>query len=160
MKSLLLVLVTTALMAQQRNLEGKRDSPVRVVIYEDLQCSDCANFRIMLDLHLMPKYAAKVAFEHRDLPLPKHKWARRAAIAARYFDGVRPELGLRFRQETMARMKSIPPEKFDEYVAEFAKANGTDGAKAVAALNDASLIALVEEETPSGAVMRSPFFFT
>jgi len=30
-------------------VEGNASSPVRVVIYEDLQCSDCAAFRKMLE---------------------------------------------------------------------------------------------------------------
>ena len=36
-------------------VEGKPDSEVRVLIYEDLQCSDCAVFRKMLDEKLLPR---------------------------------------------------------------------------------------------------------
>ena len=59
----LFVLSAVTAMAQTHLVEGKADSPVRVLIYEDLQCPDCADFRVMLDQKLLPKYGAKVAFE-------------------------------------------------------------------------------------------------
>ena len=68
--------------ADQHVIEGALQSPVRVLIYEDLQCPDCTDFRRMLDTQLLPRYAAKVRFEHRDFPLAKHVWARKAAISA------------------------------------------------------------------------------
>ena len=71
--------------ASERLVEGKAGSDVRVLIYEDLQCSDCAAFRKMLDENLLPRYAGSVAFEHRDFPLAKHAWARKAAVASRHF---------------------------------------------------------------------------
>ena len=57
--------------------EGNPTSPVKVVIYDDLQCSDCQNFRTMLDQKILPRYGDKVAFVHRDFPLGKHYWARK-----------------------------------------------------------------------------------
>ena len=65
--------------AEQHLMEGAAQSTVQVLIYEDLQCPDCADFRIMLDQQLLPRYAATVRFEHRDFPLAKHAWARKAA---------------------------------------------------------------------------------
>ena len=72
--------------AAQHLIEGLAQSPVRVIVYEDLQCPDCADFRVMLDEKLLPRFASTVRFEHRDFPLAKHAWARKAAIAARFFD--------------------------------------------------------------------------
>ena len=65
-------------------VEGNPASSVKVLIYEDLQCGDCARFRVLLDQKLLPKYGSRVAFVHRDVPLGKHDWARPAAIAARW----------------------------------------------------------------------------
>ena len=80
---LLSVLVLAmSLWAQKPAVEGRADSTVRAVIYEDLQCPDCAAFERMLNEKLLPQYGGKVAFIHRDFPLAKHAWARRAAIAA------------------------------------------------------------------------------
>src|SRR6266568_4516434 len=89
--------------ADQHLTEGAAQSPVHVIVYEDLQCPDSAVFRIMLDQNL-PRYSSTVRFEHRDFPLSKHAWARQAAIAARHFEETRPGLGLAFRKYAMAHL--------------------------------------------------------
>ena len=65
----------TALSLEQRLVEGNAESPVRLVVYEDLQCGDCRALRELLDQVVLPRYGAQVAVEHRDFPLPKHPWA-------------------------------------------------------------------------------------
>src|SRR5450759_2714195 len=86
----MLAMMTFAINAEapQAVVEGLASSPVRVIAYEDLQCPDCATYRKMLDEKLLAAYRAKAAFEHRDFPLPKHSWARPAAVAARFFHEV------------------------------------------------------------------------
>ncbi len=169
--TVLAMLTTLALSAEARLVEGNPDSPVRVVIYEDLQCPDCAAFRVMLDEKLLPKYGGKVAFEHRDFPLAKHAWARKAAIAARYFQGISPELALKYRRETMASIKQTTADNFGARLAEFAKTNGADPDKALAALDDPALAAAVEKDfqdgvargvahTPTAYVNGTPFVET
>ena len=138
------------LAAGQHLTEGAAQSPVRVVIYEDLQCPDCADFRRMMDQQLLPRYASKVTFEHRDFPLAKHAWARKAAISARYFEEVSPGLGLAFRKYAMANLREIKADTFNDRHAQFAKDNGTDPAKAVSALADERLAALVENDFQDG----------
>ena len=96
---LALLALTVAAPAQQPLIEGQTQSTVRVLIYEDLQCSDCADFRRMMDEKILPRYADKAAFIHRDFPRAKHAWARKAAIAARYFGEIKPELGLAYRRQ-------------------------------------------------------------
>lgn len=140
-------------------VEGNPSSPVRAIIYEDLQCPDCAAFRQMMDDKILPRYKDKVAFEHRDFPLPKHAWARRAAIAARFFQEVRPDLGVEFRRHILANIKAIMPGTLGERIAAFAKQNGIDAAKAVASFEDARLAALVEKDYQEGiarGVARTP----
>ncbi|BDC48650.1 hypothetical protein F183_A09660 [Bryobacterales bacterium F-183] len=143
-----------------RLMEGNASSPVKVVIFEDLQCGDCADFRVMLDKQILPKYAGKVSFEHRDFPLPKHNWARKAAIAARHFQVTAgAEVAVKYRRETMASLKEITPENFNEKLTAFAKKNGADPAKAIAALSDASLEAAVDKDYKDGVargVGRTP----
>jgi protein-disulfide isomerase len=169
--SFLLFLTQIAVFAQPHLVEGKADSPVRVVIYEDLQCPDCADFRVMLDTKLLPMYGAKVAFEHRDFPLPKHKWARPASIAARFFFEKSPALAVLWRQETMRDQANITPESFDEHLTAFAKRNGVDPASAQAALTDVRLAAIVQKDyeegvargiahTPTALVNGAPFIET
>lgn len=136
--------------AGERLVEGLATSPVRVVIYEDLQCSDCAEFRRMMDEKLLPRYAAKVAFEHRDFPLAKHAWARKAAIASRYFESVRPELAVDWRKWTMAHQDSITLETFDEKLSMFAKEYKLVPGKALAALRAKALAEAVEADYVEG----------
>ncbi len=136
--------------AAQHLIEGASSSPVRVIIYEDLACSDCATFRAMLDQQLLPRYAAKVAFEHRDFPLAKHPWARKAAIAARYFEKTKPGLGIQSRQYFLANISDITVENFGERVAAFAARNGLDPAKALEALDDPALSQAVEKDYQDG----------
>lgn len=156
-----LTLMTT-LSAADRLVEGNAASPVRILIYEDLQCSDCANFRVMLDRELLPAFKDKAGFEHRDFPLPKHAWARQAAVAARFFESVKPELGVAFRRETMATLGMITPETFGAHVAAFARRNRVDPAKASAALTDPKFTAMVESDYQEGVargVAKTPTVF-
>lgn len=150
------------LSAQQPLVEGLAESKVRVLIYEDLQCPDCAAFRQMMDEKLLPRYAARVAFVHRDFPLAKHAWARKAAIAARYFGERKPELGLAYRRHIMATIKGTTPDNFNGRLSEFARDNGVDPAPALAALGDERLAALVERDFQDGVargVIHTPTVF-
>lgn len=151
MKTLVAVLACGAIsFGADRLVEGTPSSTVRVIVYEDLQCPDCAVFRTMLDQKILPKYGSKAAFEHRDFPLPKHKWARKSAIAARYFETVSAQTAIEWRRYSLGHIKEITAETFDEKLAAFAKAHGADPAKAVAALEDKALAALVEEDYQDG----------
>lgn len=136
--------------AQQRIIEGNPESAVRVLIFEDLACGDCAVFRQMLDDELLPKYAGKVAFEHRDFPLAKHVWARKAAIAARFFQLAGPELALKYRRDSLATRKLTTAENFTDRLKAFARASGVDPQKALAALEDPDLAAAVQKDIDDG----------
>jgi protein-disulfide isomerase len=125
----------------------------------------------MLDEKLLPKYAATVAFEHRDFPLAKHAWARKAAIASRFFQETSAELALKFRKYALTNIKTIKPDVFNERLAAFASENGCDPVKAVAALDDPNYAAAVEADfqdgvargvakTPTAIVNGTPFIET
>jgi protein-disulfide isomerase len=143
-------------------MEGKADSQVRVIIYEDLQCSDCAVFGKMLDRQILPRYAGRVEFAHRDFPLVKHAWARRAAAAAKYFGEIRPELGLAYRRQTMASLADITVENFNGRLLAFAAQNGLDAAPALASIEDKRIAGLVENDFQDGVahgVSKTPTVF-
>ncbi len=140
-------------------VEGLPESHVRVIIYEDLACPDCATFRTMLDEQLLPRYAATVAFEHRDFPLPRHPWARKAAIAARFLDEAHPGAGLAFRKFALANLGDINNTNFEAIFREFAERQSVDPAKAATALSDPRLADLVEKDYQEGiarGVARTP----
>lgn len=151
-----------SLCAQKIPVEGLADSPVRAIVYEDLQCSDCASFRAMLDQKLLPQYAGKVAFVHRDFPLAKHPWARRAAIAARFFADRKPELGLEYRHYAMAGQSVTTDANFNMRLVEFAQAHGIPAEAAIAALANARYAELVEQDYQDGVsrgVVHTPTVF-
>ena len=151
MRSLALTLLAaSAARAQQVPVEGNPKSAVRVIVYEDLQCPDCAVFRSMMDQTLLPRFKATVAFEHRDFPLAKHVWARKAAIVARYFVGISPALALEFRQTTFAHIQEIGRDGFNAHVEAFARAHKIDAAAAFACLKDEKLAAAVESDYQEG----------
>lgn len=142
--------------------EGRAGSPVRVVIYEDLQCPDCANFQVMMDQQILPKYGGRVEFVHRDFPLAKHAWARRAAIAARFFDAQDPKLGLEYRRHTMATSRETNPENFNGRLGEFARQHGVKPEDAVAALDNPRYAEMVERDFQDGVgrgVVHTPTVF-
>ena len=157
-----IIAMATAMFAQQPLIEGNASSPVRVVAYEDLQCPDCAAYRRMMDEKLLPAYRDKVAFEHRDFPLPRHAWARNAAIAARFFQELKPDVAVEYRRHTLANYKQTTPENFKDRLAEFAKSHGVDPARAVAALDEPRFNEMVEKDYQDGiarGVSKTPTVF-
>ena len=127
-------------------VEGNPASSVKVLIYEDLQCSDCARFRILLDEKILPKYGSRVAFIHRDFPLGKHDWARPAAVAARWVYEQDPQLGVTFRRELLAEQNNITLQSIKPWLAEFASRNKLDGKGIVDSISDPRLDALIDQD--------------
>lgn len=144
-------------------VEGNPAGQVRVLVYEDLQCPDCAAFRKVMDAELLPAFGQKVAFEHRDFPLPKHSWARKAAIAARYFHETHgPQRATEFRRYMLENIGKTTPENFTERLTAFARSTGADPSKAVASLADERYASLVERDFSEGltrGVQRTPTVF-
>jgi protein-disulfide isomerase len=160
--SSLVLLTAMGIFAQKPIVEGRPDSSVRLVIYEDLQCSDCAVFRRMMDEKLLPAYGAKAAFVHRDFPLAKHAWARRAAIAARFFADRNQELGLEYRRYIMAAQEVTNEGNFNMRLVEFAKAHDIEPEAAIAALSNTRYAELVEQDYQDGVsrgVVHTPTVF-
>ena len=158
---LALLYLTTAQAGEKHGLpiEGNPAGPVKVIVFEDLQCSDCAAFRRMTDEQLLPRYGKQIALIHKDFPLAKHAWARRAAVAGRHLAALSPELGVRYRQYVMAHIPEIKVENFQEKLAEFARAQGADPEAAIKALDDPELAALVERDVQEGVargVVKTP----
>jgi protein-disulfide isomerase len=149
----LIALAQIATAARMDIVEGNPASAVKVLIYEDLQCSDCATFRAMLDEKLLPKYGTRVAFVHRDFPLGKHDWARPAAIAARWVYEQDSERGITFRREILSELNSINARSLKSWLVEFASRNRLDQGGIVAALDDPRLNSLIDQER-QGATAR------
>jgi protein-disulfide isomerase len=63
-------------------MRGLPDAPVMIVEYADYECPYCQQIEPTLG-KLRAQYGAKVAFAYKDLPLPMHRQALKAAEAAR-----------------------------------------------------------------------------
>lgn len=149
--ALCIVLMKVGLMtAQEIPVEGAPDSPVRVIEYEDLACGDCANYRKMLDDHLLPQFGDRVAFVHKDFPLPKHNWAARAAVAARFFASKDTKTALAFRRYCLFERYEINTDNFNERLAAFASEHGLDPQEAIASLQNVDLQKLVNRDFQEG----------
>lgn len=146
---LLLAACAVAFGSSTQVIEGNPASPVRVLIYQDLQSADCAQLRTLLDQKVLPRYGRRVAFVHRDFPLGKHDWAREAAIAARWVYENDPQVGIDFRREIMAEQDNITPQNLKSWLVEFATRNKLDSKGIVAALTDERLVTLVDQDRQS-----------
>jgi protein-disulfide isomerase len=62
-------------------VRGAADAPVKIVEFADYQCPYCKQAKPFLE-KLLGEFAGKVALEYRDLPLPNHPQAQKAAEAA------------------------------------------------------------------------------
>jgi protein-disulfide isomerase len=80
--------------AQQNPLRPPAGVRVAMVEFEDLECPDCANAAPVVEDAARTYHIPLVRY---DFPLPKHTWARQAAIVARYFDTKSKKLGDEFR---------------------------------------------------------------
>ncbi|HVW07249.1 MAG TPA: thioredoxin domain-containing protein [Bryobacteraceae bacterium] len=147
-----LVLATAAAATAPDIVEGNPSAPVRVLIFSDLQCDYCQNFRTLLDEKLLPKYGKDVAFVHRDFPLPRHTWARQAAMAARWVWEQNPHAGVVFRRELLSEQEHITPDSLKSWLIEFADRNKLSEQAIVAATTDPRLGALVDSDIQAGTV--------
>jgi protein-disulfide isomerase len=80
---------------------------VAVVIFEDLQCPDCARaYPVVWDT----ASAHHVPVVLHDFPLPKHNWSFRAAVFARFFDTKSQKLGNDYRGYVYRNQNAISDE--------------------------------------------------
>lgn len=127
-------------------VEGNPSSPVKLIVYEDLQCDDCAKFESTIEQKILPKYGSKIAIVHRDLPLGKHDWARQAAVAARWVWQQDSEHGIAIRRELLSEQNHITFANLNSWLADFARRNRLDPRGIVDAMKEPALNALVDQD--------------
>ncbi|MFO1406614.1 MAG: thioredoxin domain-containing protein [Steroidobacteraceae bacterium] len=94
---------------------------VAVVIFEDLQCPDCAHTHPPL---LAATRSAGVPLVIHDFPIPRHAWAFPAAVVARYYTRRSAELGLAYRSFIFEHQPEITPDTLRAWVERFAAEHG------------------------------------
>src|SRR5436305_4359616 len=107
MKFLVIFLLAAAMAALAADLDALRPpkgDKVALVVFEDLECPDCARAHPLV-LEASRRYNVPVVIH--DFPLPQHTWAMDAAVTARYFESKSPELGREFRTYVYQNQPSI-----------------------------------------------------
>ena len=90
---------------------------VGIVVFEDLQCPDCARAHPEL---LRVAASEKVPVVIHDFPITRHAWAFPAAILARWFGAHSPALEVEFRSAVFHHQSDITPENLREFGEQFA----------------------------------------
>jgi protein-disulfide isomerase len=119
-------LLTTLAAAQDKEsiLKPPKGSDVAIVIFEDLECPDCARAAPLVE-EAAKTY--KIPVVRHDYPLPKHEWAYDAAILARFFDTHSKALGNQFRDTVFQHQLEITSKPtLHDFAAKFGAANKVD----------------------------------
>ncbi len=106
--------------ADASSLKPPPGAKVAIVVFEDLQCPDCARaYPVVWEA----ARAHKVPVVLHDFPLPKHNWSFDAAVWARYFDTKSQKLGDDFRGFIYSNQVQINPGNLQRFVEKFANDN-------------------------------------
>jgi protein-disulfide isomerase len=122
---LLLLMISVAATAAPRDtraLRPPKGARVAIVVFEDLQCPDCARANPLLE---EAARTYKIPLIRYDFPLPMHNWSYQAAIMARYFDTKSQKLGDELRDELFKHQVEITPENLRPFVEKFAQEHKT-----------------------------------
>jgi protein-disulfide isomerase len=112
----------TALAGDATLLKPPRGAAVAIVMFEDLQCADCARAFLAVG---EAANAHKVPVVLHDFPLPMHNWAFDAAVWARYFEKTSADMGNDFRKFIYANQIQITRDNLPQWVQKFAAENKT-----------------------------------
>jgi protein-disulfide isomerase len=101
---LLLTAVTMAFAADTSALRPPKGARVAIVVFEDLQCPDCARAEFILK---DAEKETRVPLVRHDFPLPQHDWSFDAHIIARYLDSKSPAIGEEYRHWLFTNQPTI-----------------------------------------------------
>ncbi len=116
------LLTATAFSANTQVLRPPKGARVALVVFEDLQCPDCARANPLLEEAARTYHIPLV---RHDFPLPMHNWSYRAAILARYFDTKSEKLGDEYRDAVFQHQLEITPENLQAFTEKFAAEHKT-----------------------------------
>jgi protein-disulfide isomerase len=104
-------------------LRPPKGSPVALVVFEDLQCPQCARAAPLL---AQASQTYKIPLIQHDFPLPMHNWSMNAAIIARYFDTHSKATGNAFRDYIFEHQREIVPDNLRGFAEKFAAEHKVD----------------------------------
>src|SRR5256886_13295393 len=98
-------------------LKPPKGAQVAIIIFEDLECPDCARAAPLLE-EASKTYNIPVV--RHDFPLAFHKWSFDAALIARYFDKTSRKTGNEFRDYIFEHQPEITPANLRSFAEKFA----------------------------------------
>jgi protein-disulfide isomerase len=116
-----LALTLSGFAADGSSLKPPPGAKVAVVVFEDLQCPDCARaYPVVWEAAA----AHKIPVVLHDFPLPRHNWSFRAAVLARFFDAKSQKLGEDYRGYIYKNQQQIVDEgTLQQFTQKFADDN-------------------------------------
>jgi protein-disulfide isomerase len=120
--ALLLAAISSA-QAVNPALRPPKGAQVAIVIFEDLECPDCARATPLLE---EASRTYKIPVVRHDYPLQMHPWAYDAAILARYFDTKSKKLGDEFRDTVFAHQLEITKDNLRAFAEKFVAEHKVD----------------------------------
>jgi len=126
-------------------LKPPKGAQVAIVVFEDLECPDCARAAPLLE-EASRTYSIPVV--RHDYPLQMHPWSHDAAILARYFDTHSKKLGNEFRDTVFQHQLEITKDNLRAFAEKFAAEHKVDLPFVVDP--DGKLAALVEADRTLG----------
>lgn len=110
--TILVAFSVTLWAADGSSLKLPPGAKVAVVVFEDLQCPDCARaYPVVWDA----ANAHHIPVVLHDFPLPQHNWSFRAAVIARFFDTKSEKMGNDYRGYIYRSQNMIPDESGLQY---------------------------------------------
>lgn len=116
--TLFFLALSTALAGDTSVLRPPKGARVAIVVFEDLQCPDCARAEPLLQ-EAVRSY--KIPLVRYDFPLPMHNWSFEAHVIARYFDTRSKAFGEEFRTFIFKNQQSITKENLRGVAERFAE---------------------------------------
>jgi protein-disulfide isomerase len=104
-------------------LKPPKGATVAIVIFEDLECPDCARAAPLVE---EAARTYKIPVVRHDFPLPMHPWAWDAAILARYFDTHSKVLGNDFRDTVFRHQLEITKDTLRSFAEKYAASRKID----------------------------------
>src|SRR5262249_42556532 len=126
---------------------GSRKAPVTLVLFSDFECPFCGKVEATIS-QLKEKYGPeKLRVVWKNNPLPFHKSARPAALAAEtVFRLGGSKAFWKFHEQAFANQRSLTPDNFESWAA----SAGVDKAKFKAAVDKQEFAAKIDADTAVG----------
>ena len=104
-------------------LRPPKGAAVAIVVFEDLECPDCARAAPLVE---EASRTYKIPVVRHDFPLQMHPWAYDAALLARYFDTKSKAIGNEFRDTVFKHQLEITKETLRSFAEKFAASHKID----------------------------------